>query len=57
VLVIPYDTPHKLLVHSSSFILKDANGKEISGLATIEFKASRSAPPPVFTFTVDRRKS
>ena len=56
-LVIPYDTPHKLLVHSSSFILKDANGKEISGLATIEFKASRSAPPPVFTFTVDRRKS
>jgi hypothetical protein len=55
-LVVPYDTPLKLLIHSSTFILKDAGGKDLAETATTSFTASQAGPPPSFLFNVDRPK-
>lgn len=56
VLVVPYDTPLKLLVHSSTFVLKDDSGNDLEETTTTGFKASQAGPPPSFVFNVDRPK-
>ena len=55
-LVVPYDTPLKLLVHSSTFILKDGSGKDLAETTTTIFTASQAGPPPSFVLNVDRPK-
>jgi len=53
--VIPYDTPEKVLIHSSTFILKDATGRDLDPTVTFNVTASRTGPPPsVITVNVDR---
>jgi len=55
VIVIAYDTPHKVLIHSSTFILKDATGRDLDPTVTFNVTASRTGPPPsVITVNVDR---
>jgi len=55
-LVVPYDTPLKLLVHSSTFILKDASGNDLAETITTSFTAPQAGTPPSFVFNVDRPK-
>lgn len=51
-IVIPYDTPHKLFIHSASLALKDANGRDFDGVTPIDVKVSRGGPPPVLVVNV-----
>ena len=44
-LVVPYDTPLKLLIHSSTFALKDAGSKGLNATSTTNFTASSTSPP------------
>jgi hypothetical protein len=55
-LVVPYDTPLKLLVHSTTFVLKDATGNDLAETTTTSFTATQAGPPPLFVFNVDRPK-
>jgi hypothetical protein len=54
VLVVPYNTPLQLLIHSSSFVLKDANGNDLAATTKISFTVTQNGPAISFTVNVDR---
>ncbi len=51
-LVVPYNTVLQLLIHSSSFALKDANGNSLSPTTTTSFTVSQAGAPPSFVVNV-----
>ncbi len=52
ILVVPYSTPLQLLVHSSSFALKDASGNALASTTTTSFTILQGGSPPSFVFNV-----
>jgi len=55
-IVIPYDTPHKLVIHSSTFVVQDGNGRDINASAASDVRAERGAAPQTFVVNIIRRK-
>jgi hypothetical protein len=55
-IVIPYDTPYKIVVHSTSVALKDGNGKEIDHATPFMVTATHGVPLGGLVINVDRRK-
>ena len=56
-IVIPYDTPHKLVIHSSTFVLKDGNGRDMDATSSSDVTVPRGASPPSVVVNVDRRRT
>jgi hypothetical protein len=52
ILVVPYNTQLQLLIHSSSFALKDASGNVLAPTTKTTFTVSQSGPPPSFVVNV-----
>jgi hypothetical protein len=55
-LVIPYDETHKLTIRSTSFVLKDDKGRDVSTLAPADVKVSRGSVAGPMVINVDQRK-
>ena len=51
-IVIPYDLPHKLFIHSASLALKDGNGHDFDGVVPVAVQASHGAVPAVIVVNV-----
>jgi hypothetical protein len=52
VLVVPYNTPLQVLIHSSSFALKDGSGNALAPTTKTSFTVSQSGPPLSFVVNV-----
>ncbi|HLI86675.1 MAG TPA: carboxypeptidase-like regulatory domain-containing protein [Bryobacteraceae bacterium] len=57
VLVVPYNTPLQLLIHSSSFALKDAGGNALAPTSKTGFAVTQGGQPPAFVVNVSGPKS
>ena len=51
-IVIAYDMPHKVFIHSSTLALKDVNGSKLDGLAPIAVQVSHVSPPPTLVVNI-----
>jgi hypothetical protein len=52
ILVVPYNTPLQLLIHSSNFALKDANGNALAPTTQTSFTIPEGGSPPSFVVNV-----
>jgi hypothetical protein len=55
-IVIPYNTPHTVVVHSATFVLKDASGKSIDDSTPVSVTASQGGPSQDLSITIDSPK-
>lgn len=51
-IVIPYDTAHKLAIHTSGFALKDANARDLDEKTPLDVKVSPGGPAPILVINV-----
>ena len=51
-IVIPYDTAHKLAIHTSGLALKDANARDLDEKTPLDVKVSPGGPAPVLVINV-----
>ena len=56
-IVIPYDTACKLVIHSSTLLLKDANGKDLGATNSTDVRVPRGGPPASVTVSVGGRRA
>jgi hypothetical protein len=51
-LIVPYNTPLQVLIHSSTVALTDATGKPLAATSAINVTASTASPPPPIVVNV-----
>ena len=51
-IVIPYDTPHRLMIHTSGFALKDANARDVDEKTPLNVMVAKGGPAPLLVVNV-----